>query len=161
MVSRLCPPFFRFEVAVKLTMSFLSAGIIEDLKETKERLNTEIEQLTRQLNRRERTTEETLSRARSAESSLATLQTEHKTYVSTHKSRTKELEENEKKSREELKRVEMEYENLRDGMRSMQSGWKRDLEWLKESLGKKEKELEAKSNARKLKSLRRNPRIRD
>ncbi|GAA5964394.1 hypothetical protein JCM3765_006402 [Sporobolomyces pararoseus] len=119
----------------------------EDLKETKERLNTEIESLTRQLNRRERTTEETLSRARLAEASLATLQTEHKTYVSTHKSRTKELEENEKKSREELKRVEMEYENLRDGMRSMQNGWKRDLEWLKQSLGTKEKELEQKSKA--------------
>ncbi|GAA5985893.1 hypothetical protein JCM5350_006853 [Sporobolomyces pararoseus] len=119
----------------------------EDLKETKERLNTEIESLTRQLNRRERTTEETLSRARLAEASLATLQTEHKTYVSTHKSRTKDLEESEKKSREELKRVEMEYENLRDGMRSMQNGWKRDLDWLKQSLGTKEKELEQKSRA--------------
>ncbi|GAA6019568.1 hypothetical protein JCM11491_001340 [Sporobolomyces phaffii] len=119
----------------------------EDLKETKERLNMEIESLTRQLNRRERTTEETLSRARLAESSLTSLQSEHKTYVSTHKSRTKELEESEKKSREELKRVEMEYENLRDGMRSMQGGWKRDLEWLKESLATKEKELDAKSAA--------------
>ncbi|GAA5904350.1 uncharacterized protein JCM6883_006458 [Sporobolomyces salmoneus] len=119
----------------------------EDLKETKERLNNEIDSLTRQLTRRERTTEETLSRARLAESSLSTLQIEHKQYVSSHKSRTKELEESEKRAKEELKRVEMEYEGLRDGVKSMQGGWKRDLEWLKQSFEKKEKDLEAKSNA--------------
>ncbi|GAA5884113.1 hypothetical protein JCM16303_005922 [Sporobolomyces ruberrimus] len=119
----------------------------EDLKETKERLNVEIESLTRQLNRRERTGEETLTRARQAESSLTSLQTEHKQYISGHKQRTKDLEESEKRSREELKRVEMEYEGLRSGMRSMSQGWKRDLDWLKESLDKKEKELESKSTA--------------
>lgn len=120
----------------------------EDLKETKERLNMEIESLTRQLTRRERTGEETLTRARTAESSLTSLREEYKTYVSTHKSRNKELEESEKKAREEKQRLEGEYAALREGMKSMSEGWKRDLEWLKQSLSKSEKELETKSNAR-------------
>lgn len=118
------------------------------MKETKERLNNEIESLTRQLNRRERTSEETLARARTAESSLATLQVEHKQYVHAHKHRTRDLEESERRARDDSKRVEVEYEQLRNGIASMQHGWKRDLEWLKQSLANKEKELDAKHVAR-------------
>ncbi|GAA5940147.1 uncharacterized protein JCM15063_001721 [Sporobolomyces koalae] len=119
----------------------------EDLKETKERLNNEIEQLTRQLNRRERTGEETLGRARTAEQALTALRDEHKNYVSTHKSRTKELEESEKKAREEQKRVEVEYSSLRESFKSMSIGWKQDLDWLKETLRNNEKRLQEKSQA--------------
>lgn len=64
----------------------------DDLKETKERLSSEIEGLHKMLARKERNQEEALGRARVAEAGLAELQATHKIESTASKARIKELE---------------------------------------------------------------------
>lgn len=89
----------------------------DDLKETKERLSTEIEGLNRSLARKERLQEEALGRARVAEASLAELQQTHRAVVSSHKGKMKELEEGKHKSDEARAKAEGEYGALSRGMK--------------------------------------------
>lgn len=89
----------------------------EDLKETKERLTSEIEALTRQITRKERLQEEALARARTAEGALAALQKEHGDFKSGVKRKVKELEDGAKMAEETKTRTEREYLALRDGVR--------------------------------------------
>jgi len=89
----------------------------DDLKETKERLATEIEGLNRSLARKERLQEEALARARIAEASLAELQQTHRAAVSSHKGKMKELEEGKHKSDEARAKAESEYGALSRGMK--------------------------------------------
>ncbi len=64
----------------------------DDLKETKDRLSSEIEGLHKMLARKERNQEEALGRARVAEGALATLQTTHKSETAAARSKIKDLE---------------------------------------------------------------------
>jgi hypothetical protein len=89
----------------------------EDLRETKERLSSEIQGLNRQLARKERLQDEALARARAAEASLATAQKELTDLKATVKSRMKELEEGAKRAEEAKVKTEREYTALRDGLR--------------------------------------------
>ncbi|GJN89017.1 hypothetical protein Rhopal_001988-T1 [Rhodotorula paludigena] len=128
------------------TSSFLNIReIAEDLKETKERLTSEIEALTRQITRKERLQEEALARARMAEGALAALQKEHGDFKSGVKRKVKELEDGAKMAEETKTRTEREYLALRDGVRVMQDGWKEDLRWLRDDLSRSQKLLELKS----------------
>ncbi|GAA5868937.1 hypothetical protein JCM1840_005166, partial [Sporobolomyces johnsonii] len=119
----------------------------EDLKETKDRLTTEIDSLHRQFTRKERLQEEALGRARVAEAALAALREEHRSTVGGQKARMKELEEAARRAGEAKARAESEYTSLREGMKSMSEGWRADLNWLKSDLSKSEKDLEAKSSS--------------
>ncbi|BGP47776.1 hypothetical protein JCM10450v2_003641 [Rhodotorula kratochvilovae] len=118
----------------------------EDLKETKERLTGEIEQLNRQIARKERLQDEALVRARTAEGALAALQKEHAELERGVKGKMKELEEGTKRAEEAKVKSEREYAGLRDGLRTMQEGWKDDLRWIREDLARSQKELETKSS---------------
>lgn len=87
------------------------------MRETKERLSSEIQGLNRQLARKERLQDEALARARAAEASLATVQKELADLKATVKSRMKELEEGAKRAEEAKVKTEREYTALRDGLR--------------------------------------------
>lgn len=91
----------------------------DDLKETKERLSTEIEGLNRSLARKERLQEEALGRARVAEASLGELQQTHRAAVSSHKGKMKELEEGKHRSDEARAKAESEYGALSRGMKQV------------------------------------------
>ncbi|GAA6055084.1 hypothetical protein JCM3770_001787 [Rhodotorula araucariae] len=117
----------------------------DDLKETKERLTGEIEQLNRQIARKERLQDEALVRARTAEGALTALQKEHADLERSVKGKMKELEEGAKRAEDAKVRSEREYAGLRDGLRTMQEGWKEDLRWIREDLARSQKELENKS----------------
>lgn len=150
---------------------------VEDLRETKDRLSSEIDGLSRQLARKERLQEEALTRARAAESSLSSTQQELADVKASVKGRLKELEERSKAAEEVKVRTEKEYAALRDGMRcvlcllsppirvlsltlsstrrlsdgrTMQEGWRDDLRWLKEELKRTKRELDAKDSKREL-----------
>ncbi|GAA5914702.1 hypothetical protein JCM8208_000417 [Rhodotorula glutinis] len=118
----------------------------EDLKETKDRLASEIDGLNRQLARKERLQDEALTRARTAEGALQALQKQHSELERGVKGRMKELEEGAKKAEDARVRSEREYTGLRDGLRTMQEGWKDDLRWIREDLARSQKELETKSS---------------
>ncbi|KAG0657157.1 hypothetical protein C6P46_006654 [Rhodotorula mucilaginosa] len=118
----------------------------EDLRETKERLSSEIQGLNRQLARKERLQDEALARARAAEASLATAQKELTDLKATVKSRMKELEEGAKRAEEAKVKTEREYTALRDGLRTMQDGWRDDLRWLKDDLKRTQRELDTKTS---------------
>ncbi|KWU43043.1 hypothetical protein RHOSPDRAFT_29827 [Rhodotorula sp. JG-1b] len=118
----------------------------EDLRETKERLSSEIQGLNRQLARKERLQDEALARARAAEASLATVQKELADLKATVKSRMKELEEGAKRAEEAKVKTEREYTALRDGLRTMQDGWRDDLRWLKDDLKRSQRELDTKTS---------------
>lgn len=118
----------------------------EDLRETKERLSSEIQGLNRQLARKERLQDEALARARAAEASLTTVQKELADLKATVKSRMKELEEGAKRAEEAKVRTEREYTALRDGLRTMQDGWRDDLRWLKDDLKRTQRELDTKTS---------------
>ncbi|GAA5855874.1 hypothetical protein JCM9279_001152 [Rhodotorula babjevae] len=118
----------------------------DDLKETKERLASEIDGLNRQLARKERLQDEALTRARAAEGALQALQKQHTDLERGVKGRMKELEEGAKKAEDARVRSEREYAGLRDGLRTMQEGWKDDLRWIREDLARSQKELETKSS---------------
>lgn len=89
----------------------------EDLRDTKERLSSEIEGLNRQLARKERLQDEALARARAAEASLSEAQKELAELRSTVKSRMKELEASARRADEVKAKTEREYTALRDGLR--------------------------------------------
>ncbi|BGP24238.1 hypothetical protein Rt10032_c03g1634 [Rhodotorula toruloides] len=118
---------------------------VDDLKETKERLTSEIEGLNRQITRKERLQDEALQRARTAEASLAALQKEHNEFKGGVKGKMKELEEGARQAEEARTKSEREYLGLRDGLRTMQEGWREDLKWLREDLAKSQRELEVKT----------------
>ncbi|GAA5981190.1 hypothetical protein JCM21900_005470, partial [Sporobolomyces salmonicolor] len=121
--------------------------MIEDLKETKDRLTTEIDSLHRQFTRKERLQEEALGRARVAEAALAALREEHRSTVGGQRARMKEVEEAARRAGEAKAKAESEYTSLREGMKSMSEGWRADLKWLRSDLAKAGKDLDAKSSS--------------
>ncbi|KAL8280937.1 hypothetical protein RQP46_006616 [Phenoliferia psychrophenolica] len=110
----------------------------EDLKESKERLSSENEGLSKTISRKERLQEEAVGRASVAETSLSALQTTHSAAVSSHRTRLKEVEDASATAEEARQKAESEYQALRLGMKSMAEGWKADLDWLRADLVKLE-----------------------
>ncbi|BGP15626.1 hypothetical protein JCM10213_004146 [Rhodosporidiobolus nylandii] len=119
----------------------------EDLKETRDRLTTEIDSLHRQITRKERLQEEALSRARVAEKALEEIRGEHRALKDGTRERVKQAEEGRREAEERGMKAHREYEGLREGVRSMSEGWRSDLKWLKSDLMKQEKEMEQKAAA--------------
>jgi hypothetical protein len=91
--------------------------LTEDLKETRDRLTSEIDGLNRQINRKERMQEEALGRARTAEKSLGEVQTELREVKASQKEKIKALEEGAKRSEEMRGKAEREYASLREGIK--------------------------------------------
>ena len=88
-----------------------------DLKDGKEILLQEIEGLKRSLARRERTSEEAVARARTAEAALLELQKTHQTATAQLKGQVKELERGKAQSDEMRAKAESEYAALAKGMK--------------------------------------------
>jgi hypothetical protein len=107
---------------------------IEDLKEGKERSRLELQGLTTTLTRRERMLEETLSRARTAESNSKTLEEEKKLHYSDCTRKMKELEIKFKEADEKRLKMESEYNALRSATNGLSDGWRKELKSLKKEL---------------------------
>ncbi|KAI5479199.1 hypothetical protein MNV49_004060 [Pseudohyphozyma bogoriensis] len=110
----------------------------DDLKESKERFNSETDGLAKMLSRKERLHDELQTRATVAESSLASLQQNHQELATTSEARIAELEQKCEEAEGSKAKAESEYESLRGGMKSMADGWRADLDWLKADLVKVE-----------------------
>jgi septal ring factor EnvC (AmiA/AmiB activator) len=91
--------------------------LAEDLKETRDRLTSEIDGLNRQITRKERMQEEALGRARTAEKTLGEVQTELREVKASQKEKIKALEEGAKRSEEMRGKAEREYASLREGIK--------------------------------------------
>ncbi|SCZ93139.1 BZ3500_MvSof-1268-A1-R1_Chr6-2g08485 [Microbotryum saponariae] len=113
----------------------------DDMKETKERLTLEIEGLQRVLARKERMQEEALARARTAETTLNELQSSHKELVASSRQQIKDLSAENEENEELRKKAESEYGSLARGIKSMQEGFKRDFDVLRQELAKSQTKL--------------------
>ncbi|KDE05167.1 hypothetical protein MVLG_04412 [Microbotryum lychnidis-dioicae p1A1 Lamole] len=113
----------------------------DDMKETKERLTLEIEGLQRVLARKERMQEEALARARTAETTLNELQSSHKELVASSRQQIKDLSAENEQNEELRKKAESEYGSLARGIKSMQEGFKRDFDVLRQELAKSQTKL--------------------
>ncbi|GAA99367.1 uncharacterized protein L969DRAFT_395736 [Mixia osmundae IAM 14324] len=98
----------------------------DDLKGQKERLELEIENLSKMLQRRERQLDETLIRARTAESHLSDLDQRQKVADQDAMARVKELELALAESTARTHKAESEYNALRKGVSSMRSELQRE-----------------------------------
>lgn len=123
----------------------------EDLKESKERLSTTVEQLNTMLSRKTRLHEDLTTRLSTSEQSLQSLQSTHSTLLESHTSKIETLEKENLDAVGMKVKVESEYEALRSGMRNMAEGWKKDLEWVKEDFGKLNKKREREVEDQRLK----------
>lgn len=125
--------------------------VLEDLKESKERLSTTVEQLNTMLSRKTRLHEDLTTRLSTSEQSLQSLQSTHSTLLESHTSKIETLEKENLDAVGMKVKVESEYEALRSGMRNMAEGWKKDLEWVKEDFGKLNKKREREVEDQRLK----------
>lgn len=103
----------------------------EDAKEVRERLRLELQSAGTTLTRKERMLEETLARARAAESSVRSLEEEKKAHYADCTKRLKNLETRVKEAEERRGKAESEYAALRTGSASLTEGWKRELKQLR------------------------------
>lgn len=104
---------------------------MEDLKEARERLRIESQGVATTLARKERMLEETLARARAAESTSRTLEEEKKTHNTECASKIKELEHRVREAEERKNKAESEYAALRSATSALTDGWKREMKALR------------------------------
>lgn len=107
---------------------------IEDLKEGKERSRLELQGMTTTLTRRERMLEETLTRARTAESSLKVLEDEKKMHYGECSKKMKELEARCKEAEDRRAKAESEYMALRSASSNLAGGFAKEVKALKKEL---------------------------
>lgn len=107
---------------------------IEDLKEGKERSRLELQAMSTTLSRRERMLEETLSRARSAESSNRSLEDEKKLHYGECTKKIKDLELRCREAEERRGKAESEYQALRSAAAGLGDGFKKEIKMLKKEL---------------------------
>jgi len=100
---------------------------VEDLKEQKERQRLDSQSMTTTLARRERMLEETLSRARGAESQVKQLEEERKSHNSECSKRLKDYDSRLKEAEERKSKAESEYNALKGATTALSEGWKRDV----------------------------------
>lgn len=104
---------------------------LEDLKEGKERQRIEIQGLQTTLTRRERMLDETLARARAAESSAKNLEEEKKAHNADCAKRIKELEGRCREAEERRAKADSEYQAMKGATVALTDSWKRDVKGLK------------------------------
>lgn len=107
---------------------------IEDLKEGKERSRLELQGMSTTLSRRERMLEETLARARTAESSLKALEEEKKAHYSECTKKMKDLESRCREAEERRAKAESEYQALKSASSSLTGGFAKEIKQLKKEL---------------------------
>lgn len=107
---------------------------IEDLKEGKERSRLELQGMSTTLTRRERMLEETLARARAAESSAKSLEEEKKLHYGECSKRLKELENRCREAEERRAKAESEYNALKSSTSSLYGGFAKEVNALKKEL---------------------------
>lgn len=100
---------------------------IEDQKEGKERMRLESQSMATTLSRRERMLEETLLRARGAESQLKQLVDDHKLHSSDCSKRIRDLEIRVKEAEERRAKAESEYSALKVATSNLGEGWRREV----------------------------------
>ncbi|KAG9035998.1 hypothetical protein FRB95_009998 [Tulasnella sp. JGI-2019a] len=107
---------------------------VEDLKDGRERLRLENENLNNVVARKERLLQEVLERARKAEAEVIKLRTDLKTEVTTAKKASATVQD-----AVTLKdKAENEYKVLRDSIAAMKQGWKDEVKHLKDEMRKKD-----------------------
>ncbi|KIY63205.1 hypothetical protein CYLTODRAFT_433070 [Cylindrobasidium torrendii FP15055 ss-10] len=119
----------------------------EDLKESRERLRLENEGLNNVVARKERLLQEVLERARKAEAEAAQLKSELKSETSTSKKKMREMESALTESTALSTKCEREYITLRDSIKGLVEGFKRDIDTLKADMKKKEDKLKSESES--------------
>ncbi|KAG8889613.1 hypothetical protein FRB98_003675 [Tulasnella sp. 332] len=123
---------------------------VEDLKDGRERLRLENENLNNVVARKERLLQEVLERARKAEAEVLKLKTDLKTEISTAKKASATVQE----AVVTKDRAENEYKVLRDSIAAMKQSWKDEVKQLRDDMKKKDeawkeevKEIEVKYNS--------------
>ncbi|KAJ7654537.1 hypothetical protein DFH06DRAFT_1282386 [Mycena polygramma] len=110
----------------------------EDLKEGRERLRLENEGLNNVVARKERLLQEVLERARKAEAEATALKTQLKSETGTSKKALREMEAALAESTALSQKAEREYITLRDSIKGLVEGFKRDGERLREEMTRRE-----------------------
>ncbi|KAH8929652.1 hypothetical protein BT69DRAFT_1256013 [Atractiella rhizophila] len=123
----------------------------EDLKDGKERLRLENEGLSKMVSRKERMLEETLERARKAESSLANLKEIHKRDTNDTKSKIKDMEARTEEAEGYRKKCDSEYQAMKASVKSVVGGWKLEIEQMKKQMQELEERHKKEIDETKLK----------
>ncbi|KAJ6514977.1 hypothetical protein C8R47DRAFT_1089301 [Mycena vitilis] len=110
----------------------------EDLKEGRERLRLENEGLNNVVARKERLLQEVLERARKAEAEATALKTTLKSETGTSKKALREMEAALAESTALSQKSEREYITLRESLKGLVEGFKRDGERLREEMTRRE-----------------------
>ncbi|KAJ7622940.1 hypothetical protein DFH06DRAFT_1059603 [Mycena polygramma] len=110
----------------------------EDLKEGRERLRLENEGLNNVVARKERLLQEVLERARKAEAEATALKTQLKSETGTSKKALREMEAALAESTALSQKAEREYITLRDSIKGLVEGFKRDGDRLREEMTRRE-----------------------
>jgi len=110
----------------------------EELKDGRERLRVENEGLNTVVSRKERLLQEVLERARRAESEASNLKAQLKNETTTSKKTMREMEIALAEATALSQKSEREYLTLKDAVKSLQDGWRADVERLQEEIKGKE-----------------------
>ncbi|KAF7309915.1 hypothetical protein MIND_00363800 [Mycena indigotica] len=119
----------------------------EDLKEARERLRLENEGLNNVVARKERLLQEVLERARKAEAEAATLKAQLKSETSTSKKTIREMETTVSECTATSQKAEREYITLRDSIKGLVEGFKRDTDRLREEMTRREEKVKQEAEA--------------
>ncbi|KAJ7066466.1 hypothetical protein C8F01DRAFT_1123385 [Mycena amicta] len=127
----------------------------EDLKEARERLRLENEGLNNVVARKERLLQEVLERARKAEAEATTLKAQYKTETSSSKKAIREMEATVAECTATSQKAEREYITLRDSIKGLVEGFKRDTDRLRDEMTRREERVksEAETMGRKYRLL--------
>ncbi|KAF7308973.1 hypothetical protein MKEN_01098000 [Mycena kentingensis (nom. inval.)] len=119
----------------------------EDLKEARERLRLENEGLNNVVARKERLLQEVLERARKAEAEAATLKAQLKTETTASKKAIREMESTVSECTTTAAKSEREYITMRDSIKGLVEGFKRDTDRLREEMTRREEKVKAEAEA--------------
>lgn len=107
---------------------------IEDLKEGKERSRLELQGMSTTLIRRERMLEETLARARTAESNTKILEEEKRLHYGECNKKLKDLENRCREAEERRSKAESEYNAIKSSTSNLYGGFAKEVSALKKEL---------------------------
>ncbi|KAG8835566.1 hypothetical protein FRC17_002486 [Serendipita sp. 399] len=110
----------------------------EDLKDGRERLRLQNENLNNVVSRKERLLQEVLERARKAETEAAALKAQMKSESANQKKALREMEVTLTESTALSERSQREYVTLKDSVTHLQDGWRADVEALRSELQRRE-----------------------
>ncbi|KAF7308380.1 hypothetical protein HMN09_00686600 [Mycena chlorophos] len=119
----------------------------EDLKEARERLRLENEGLNNVVARKERLLQEVLERARKAEAEATTLKAQLKSDTTTTKKAMREMEATVAECTATSQKSEREYVTMRDSIKGLVDGFKRDTDRLREEMVRREEKVKKEAEA--------------